>query len=82
MLLIEVADNSLDQDLTEKAQLFSQHGIPEYWVVDIQHEQVHIHRSPTSGNYDSRLPFAKTESVSPSCQAAVVLSLANLFDLD
>ena len=47
LLLIEVSDSSMTQDLGEKAELYAAHGIPEYWVIDINAEQVHVHQLPT-----------------------------------
>ena len=82
MLLIEVAESSLDQDLGEKAELYAEHGIPEYWVVDIPAERVHVHRTPENGRYQSIRPFGKAAFLSPLCQPAARLSLADLFDLD
>ncbi len=46
LLISEVADSSLEQDLGEKAKLYAEHRIPEYWVVDVRSEQVHVHRKP------------------------------------
>ncbi len=82
LLIIEVADSSLEQDLGEKAKLYAEHGIPEYWVVDVRSEQVHVHRKPENGRYQSIQPFGKTSPISPICQPDATLSLAELFDLD
>lgn len=82
LLLIEVADSSAQQDLGEKAKLYAEHGIPEYWVVDVQSEQVHMHRTPREGQYQSTQPCDKSMIISPLCQPLAKLSLAGLFDLD
>ncbi len=82
LLLIEVADSSSEQDLGEKATLYAEHGIPEYWVVDIRTEQVHVHQFPDRGRYQSIRSFGKTNHISPACQPDAKLSLAELFDLD
>jgi Uma2 family endonuclease len=82
LLLIEVADSSVEQDLGEKAKLYAEHAIPEYWVVDVQAQQVHSHRIPNNGLYQSIQIFEKIGCISPLCQPAATLSLAELFDLD
>jgi Uma2 family endonuclease len=82
LLLIEVSDSSTDQDLGEKARLYAEHDIPEYWVVDIHSEQVHVHRTPSDGTYQAIQSFGKSAFTSPMCQPAATLSLAQLFDLD
>jgi Uma2 family endonuclease len=45
-LLIEVADSSLGEDLGPGAVLYAENGIPEYWVVDLVNDRVHVHRVP------------------------------------
>jgi Uma2 family endonuclease len=45
-LLVEVADSSLQYDLGAKRKTYAAAGIPEYWVVDIPHECVHVFREP------------------------------------
>jgi Uma2 family endonuclease len=82
LLLIEVSDSSTEQDLGEKARLYAEHNIPEYWVVDVQREQVHVHRTPSQGNFRSIQSMDKSAFISPLCQPATTLSLAELFDLD
>lgn len=82
LLLIEVADSSTEQDLGEKAKLYAEHHIPEYWVVDVKGEQVHVHRTPNQGRYQSIQSVGKSAFISPLCQSTTTLSLATLFDLD
>jgi len=82
MLLVEVADSSTEQDLGEKAKLYAEHLIPEYWVVDVKAEQVHVHRTPSHGLYQSIQAVGKSATISPLCQPTTTLSLAKLFDLD
>ena len=81
-LLIEVSDSSTEQDLGEKARLYAEHDIPEYWVIDVRAEQVHIHRTPSQGKYQSIQTVDKSALISPLCKPAATLSLAELLDLD
>lgn len=82
LLLIEVSESSLAQDLGEKANLYAEHNVPEYWVVDISSEQVHVHRSPARGRYGVAETLRKPASISPLCQPLAVLDLTELFDWD
>ncbi len=82
LLLVEVSDSSAEQDLGEKAKLYAKHGIPEYWVVDIQAEQVHVHRNPHEGHYQLIQRHDSSSIISPLRQPLAKLSLAELFDLD
>lgn len=46
LLVVEVADSSIDYDLGDKAALYAEHGIEEYWVVDLTTNTVVVHREP------------------------------------
>jgi len=50
-LVVEVSDTTLRTDLLVKARLYARAGIAEYWVVDLNTRQVHVHRRPVDGNY-------------------------------
>jgi Uma2 family endonuclease len=51
LLVIEVADSSLDYDLRTKARLYATHGVPEYWVIDVAANRVHLHRAAQGERY-------------------------------
>ncbi|HTQ36251.1 MAG TPA: Uma2 family endonuclease [Steroidobacteraceae bacterium] len=51
LLIIEVSDTTLDYDRNVKLPLYARHGIPEVWIVDLQHDQLLICRSPRDGRY-------------------------------
>lgn len=53
-LIIEVSDTSLKYDLCEKASLYAKAGMPEYWVLDVNAQVLHRHRTPRS---DDEQPF-------------------------
>ncbi len=51
LLLIEVADTTLDFDRDVKLPLYARHGIPECWLIDVAGSQLSIHREPAEGEY-------------------------------
>jgi len=53
LLLIEVADSSLLYDCDYKAALYAQHGISEYWVIDIEGNELIVFRDPSENGYRS-----------------------------
>ena len=63
LLIIEVADSSLSYDLGEKALAYSRAGVPEQWVVDIPHRQVHVLSYPSSEGYRSVADAGENDSV-------------------
>ncbi|MBX3419011.1 MAG: Uma2 family endonuclease [Pirellulaceae bacterium] len=82
LLLIEVSDSSTGQDLGEKADLYAEHNIREYWVVDLNGQQVHVHRQPDGEKYQSVEIFDHSANISPLCQPTAKISLDELFDFD
>ncbi|WP_018461712.1 Uma2 family endonuclease [Thermus oshimai] len=51
LLVIEVAESSLDYDLKVKLPLYAKAGVPEVWVVDLESRRVHVFRAPEGGAY-------------------------------
>ena len=51
ILVIEVADSSIDYDLEEKCLRYARFGIPEYWVIDCLKRQLHYHEAPGEEGY-------------------------------
>jgi Uma2 family endonuclease len=49
LLVIEVADTSLPYDVKVKAPLYAQHGVPEYWVIDLDQKVLRRFASPKDG---------------------------------
>jgi Uma2 family endonuclease len=46
ILLIEVADSTLDIDRDTKGPLYAEAGIPEYWIVNLNGDVLEVHRQP------------------------------------
>ncbi len=51
MLVIEVADSSLDFDKNIKANLYAAAGIQEYWIVNLLDDRLEVYRQPNSSIY-------------------------------
>ncbi len=51
LLVIEVAKTSARYDLGNKRWHYAASDIPEYWVVDLDSQQVHVHRQPRGNSY-------------------------------
>ena len=53
LLVIEVADSSLEYDRRVKAPLYARHGIAEYWLVNLVEGHVAVYRDPAPNGYRS-----------------------------
>jgi len=58
-LLIEVADSSLEVDRGEKAQLYAECGVPEYWIVNLRDDLVEVHSDIVNGVYRRVQPYRR-----------------------
>lgn len=65
LLLIEVADTSLNYDKNTKIPLYAQHSIPEVWLVDLQHKTLEIYRQPSADGYRQILIPEHSERIAP-----------------
>lgn len=50
-LVVEISDSTLRYDLDIKVPLYARHGVPEVWVIDLEHRRLHLHRSPAQDGY-------------------------------
>jgi Uma2 family endonuclease len=51
LLVIEVSDSTLRYDRDVKVPLYVRHGVPEVWIVDLQHGRLLVYGSPADGEY-------------------------------
>ncbi len=52
LLLIEVADTTLEYDREVKRALYAEVGIQEYWIVNLSRQALEVHRQPQpDGSY-------------------------------
>lgn len=78
-LVLEVADTTLEYDLTVKAALYARAGIPEYWVVDLNAHRLVVHRQPAGSVYKSVVAFAEQERVASLAAPEREILVAELF---
>lgn len=51
LLIIEVADTTVDYDRLVKVPLYAKAGIKEVWLVNLPSEQIEIYAEPAGGKY-------------------------------
>ena len=81
LLVIEVAESSLDYDESTKASLYAEAGIPEYWIVNIPHWCVDCYRDPAGETYQSVARYDMTAEISPLAFPEVKLAVCGLFQV-
>jgi Uma2 family endonuclease len=79
LLLIEVADSSLDFDRTVKLELYARAGIREVWIVDLTTDGVMVHRHPSGGGYGSVVRVEAPEVLDVEALPGVTIMVAEVF---
>lgn len=77
-LVIEVAQSSIRSDLAFKAELYAEHGVRDYWVVDVNTDTITIHRDPVDSLYRDVARHVAEDKVTSLVLPSVSLRLADL----
>jgi Uma2 family endonuclease len=76
LLVVEVADSSLDSDLTDSAARYARHGVREYWVVDANAREILVHRDPFDGAYPPPQRIEADKTIAPRLLPDIPIRLA------
>ena len=77
-LAVEISDSTKQLDLGAKARLYARAEIMEYWVVNIQDQQVVVHRDPHAGAFHSVRVYNSSEQIAPLAAPFAVFCLDRL----
>ncbi|MEL7422264.1 MAG: Uma2 family endonuclease, partial [Bacteroidota bacterium] len=78
LLVIEVADSSLQFDREVKGELYATAGIPEYWIVNLTDRQLEVYTEPRVGSYQSKQIFSDSADLQMTVLAKSI-DLSELF---
>jgi Uma2 family endonuclease len=78
-LVVEIADSSLNFDLSTKAALYARAGIAEYWVLDVMGRRLLVHRDARANGYASINAYGEDESVAPLSAPQAEFRVADAF---
>jgi Uma2 family endonuclease len=65
LFLVEVSDTTLTYDRDVKIPLYAQAGIPEAWLIDLNHQQIYVYRQPAPEGYQVVRIYYRGEHVTP-----------------
>ncbi len=65
LLVIEICDSSLRYDREVKVPLYAAQGVPEVWLVDLQHRRLELYREASADGYRLILRPAPGEVIAP-----------------
>lgn len=78
LLVVEVSDTTLSFDRRVKGSLYGRHGIPEYWIVNVQRSQVEVHRDPSPNGYKSVTILKRGDTVTPLARPEASITVTDL----
>lgn len=78
LLIIEVAESSLEADRHTKLAMYAEAGIPEYWIVDLNGRAIEVYREPEEGGYASRRVHSDEEAVSAERVSEILVQVVDV----
>jgi hypothetical protein len=78
LLIVEVAESSLEYDRDVKLRMYAESGIREYWIVDLTATRVLCCSGPRAGAYVNRREHQRGESIAPEALPHCVISTGDL----
>ena len=85
LLIVEVSDTTLIYDRGRKASLYAMRGVADYWIVNVNDDQLEIHRDPGAHRtqpfgygYASLTVHHRGDVVTPQAAPHLSFSVADL----
>jgi len=85
ILVVEVADSTLDYDIGDKADLYAAASIADYWVLDVNGRRLLVFRNPTCDaasttgfRYSTTQALSAKDTVSPLAAPQSTIRIADL----
>jgi Uma2 family endonuclease len=78
LLVVEVADTTLEYDLEVKCPMYARAGVAELWVVNVNRNELHVFRDPQFG-YSTHLVLTKDDITTVAALENASFTVAALF---
>ena len=78
LLVVEVADSSIDFDRQVKVPLYGRNGIPECWLVDLERDHLVVNREPSEGGYRTSQVLRCGEKIAPLAFPDLTISIDDI----
>lgn len=77
LLVIEISDTTQRYDMGRKAAIYRDHGVREYWVLDVVKREAHVHLLDTPDAWP-RSPVSFDQELAPTLIGGLAIRLADL----
>jgi Uma2 family endonuclease len=78
LLVIEVADSTVESDRTYKMPLYAKAGVEEAWLVNLPDETIELYAEPTGGIYQVSKSFKRGEEVQAHAVAGLRVNVTDI----
>ena len=78
LLLIEVADASVNYDRNEKMPRYARAGVPEVWITVLPERIIEAHSEPVDGAYTRNLIYVPGDTISPGALPDIELAVSDI----
>lgn len=79
LLIVEVADTTLQYDLEIKLPLYARAGIPEVWLLDVGGKRMDVYRRPEDGCYIEQKSLVDFNRVEVMALAGISFDLSGMY---
>lgn len=80
LLVLEISDSTWRYDREIKAPLYAQHGISDYWIVNLRKQELNCCRGPRRGEYTEVVSITHPGVIPVQSLGDVQVDLTGLFD--
>jgi len=79
LLLIEIADTTLEYDRGEKLPAYGRAGVAEVWIVNLNEATIEVYREPHFTGYGSKTVLRTGDQAIPQAFPDTLVNVAELF---
>lgn len=78
LLIVEIADSSVEYDRELKLPAYARSGVPEVLIVNLPSETVEAYSDPSSGSYRRTRLYKRGESLSPQLLPVIAVEINDI----
>jgi len=79
VLVVEVADTSLEFDRTRKMAMYARAGMADYWILNLADRRLEVSRDPRDAGYAAHFVLGPDDVISPLAAPQTRVHVAAFF---